>query len=179
MWKPAYTLTVGAVSMELFRTQEDYDTFNLKMSNIFGIDCMSLRLTDKDNTFQPENIIEPWNKGLKGQQTPWNKGLTKDKDPRISSKPLTEKMKKQISAKLMGHEVSKETRTKMSIAKKGKAPWNKGKNINSENMIRVKVTNGTKIFNSLKEAAEYEGVTSGAIIGRIKRSKKWSYVKTN
>jgi len=125
--KPASTLTVGAVSMELFRTQEDYDTFNLKMSNIFGIDCIPSKLTDKDNTFQPENIIEPWNKGLKGQQT----------------------------------------------------PWNKGKNINSENMIRVKVTNGTKIFNSLKEAAEYEGVTSGAIIGRIKRSKKWSYVKTN
>lgn len=165
--------------MKLFRDQLDYDRFNEKMSNIFGVECVRNKLITETNEFIPENTIEPWNKGLKGQQVPWNKGLTKNVDSRISSKPISEKKKKQISSKLMGHSVSESTKEKMSIAKKGKSPWNKGKKINSENMYKVKVTNGTKIFNSVKEAAKHENVTSGAIIGRIKRNTNWSYVKTN
>lgn len=162
--------------MELFRDQLDYDTFNQKMSNILGIECISSILNTETNEFTPENTIRPWNKGLKGQQVPWNKGLTKDDDSRICSKPISEKKKKQISSKLMGHSVSETTREKMSNAKKGKSPWNKGKKINGENMYKVKVTNGIKIFNSVKEAAKQENVTSGAIIGRIKRNTSWSYV---
>lgn len=165
--------------MKLFRTQSEYDRFNQKMSNIFDTEYLHLELTTENNTFIPENYIEPWNKGLKGQQIPWNKGLNKEQDPRLTSKPMRKEVKNKISQTLRGHSVSEETRIKMSVAKKGKQPWNKGKKINSENMRRVKVTNGTLTFNSIKEAAEHENVTSGAIIRRIKMNKNWSYVKTN
>ncbi len=39
---------------------------------------------------------------------------------------MSEEQKEKISATLMGHPVSEEVREKMSNAKKGKAPWNKG-----------------------------------------------------
>ena len=58
-----------------------------------------------------------WNKGKKGVQIPWNKGLTKETDRRV----------KQYSDAKMGHEVSKETKEKISNSKKGTVPWNKGK----------------------------------------------------
>lgn len=179
MWKPAYTLTEGAVSMKLFRNQLDYDTFNERMSSALGVKYIQKYICNETNKFIPENKIEPWNKGLKGQQIPWNKGLTKYTDTRITTKPVKEEMKKQISSKLLGHSVSDKTREKMSLSKKGKIAWNKGKRINSENMRKVKVSNGTKIFNSVKEAAEHENVSSGAIIRRIKRKKNWYYVNIN
>lgn len=165
--------------MKLFRTQSEYDRFNQKMSNIFDMEYLQIELTTENNSFIPENYIEPWNKGLKGQQIPWNKGLTKEQDSRLIPKPMKNEVRNKISQTLKGHSVSDATKEKMSITKKGKSPWNKGKKINSENMYKVKVTNGTKIFNSVKEAAEHEKVSSGAIIGRIKRNKNWSYVKTN
>ena len=40
--------------------------------------------------------------------------------------PLSEDSKKQLSEKLMGHYVSKETRVKISLSGLGRTPWNKG-----------------------------------------------------
>jgi hypothetical protein len=165
--------------MLLFRDQLDYDIFNENMSSALGVNYTKDNVPIIEITKNGEKI-KPWNVGLKGQQKPWNKGLTKS-DPRILKlcKTKTEEHKKKISETLMGHKVSDETRQKMSERKKGKSAWNKGKNINSENMKRIKVSNGIKIFNSVKEAAEHENVSSGAIIGRIKRSSGWYYVNDN
>jgi hypothetical protein len=165
--------------MLLFRDQLDYDIFNEKISNSLGVNYVKEK-SPIIEIAENSNLIKPWNVGLKGQQIPWNKGLTK-KDPRVLKycRPMTTERKKIISQTLLGHMVTDETRQKMSERKKGKTAWNKGKNINSENMKRVKVTNGLKIFNSVKEAAEHENVSSGAIIGRIKRRSGWYYVNNN
>jgi hypothetical protein len=162
--------------MLLFRDQLNYDIFNEKISNALGVNYITDNAPIIEITKNTKKI-KPWNSGLKGQQIPWNKGLTKS-DSRILkySKPKTEEHKKKISETLMHHVVTDVSRQKMSESKKGKTAWNKGKNINSENMKRVKVSNGSKIFNSVKEAAEHENVSSGAIIGRIKRSSGWYYI---
>lgn len=165
--------------MKLFRSQENYDIFNERLSNILDTKYIPHSLVEDENTFTPDTSIIPWNKGIKGQQKAWNKGLTKDTDNRIRSKPVSEDKKKRISEKLKGHTVSAETRIKMSDAKKGKEAWNKGKKINNKNMRRVRVTNGIQIFDSVKEAAESENVSPSAIIRRIKSNKNWSYVKFN
>jgi G:T-mismatch repair DNA endonuclease (very short patch repair protein) len=56
---------------------------------------------------------EPWNKGKTGVQEAWNKGLTKENDDRV----------KAISESLQGHEVSQETREKLSKA--NREAWTK------------------------------------------------------
>ncbi len=165
--------------MKLFRNQIEYDFFNEKMSLFFNVTHNHMKLCEKQNVIDNGKTITPWNKGLKNQQIPWNKGLTKNQDARISSKPMTEEHKNKISKKLLGHEISPESRTKMSASKRGKPAWNKGKKINSENFHKVKVTNGEIIFDSVKEAAAHEKVTPAAIIRRIKTGKKWSYFKDN
>jgi hypothetical protein len=165
--------------MLLFRDQLDYDIFNERISNSLDVEYSANKVPVVMLTHNSDTI-KPWNAGLKGQQIPWNKGLTKN-DPRVLKycKPKTEEHKKKISKTLNGHVVTDETRKKMSEKKKGKTAWNKGKNVNSENMKRVKVSNGSKIFDSVKSAAEHEKVSSGAIIGRIKRNSGWYYVNIN
>ena len=166
--------------MLLFRNQQDYDIFNQRMSDFLEVDYITKVAPFVEiNTNTQTN--KPWNAGLRGQQVAWNKGLDKT-DHRVfkNCRPITEAVKKRISKKLKGHIVSSETRQKMSAKKIGKSPWNKGKTFTNTNAKRVKVTNGVTIFNSVKDAAKHENVSSGAIIGRIKRSSGgWSYVKTN
>lgn len=163
--------------MKLFISQSDYDNFNRKMSEALNVNYISKILLEENNYLNVENKrICPWNKGLKQQQVAWNKGLTKENDSRIISIQKSEEHKKKISKTLMGHEVTSETREKISKMKKGKPAWNKGKKINSENMRRVKVTNGIQIFNSVKEAAICENVSSSEIIRRIKKGKNWNYI---
>ena len=51
----------------------------------------------------------------------WNKGLTKETDIRVATNA------KHISESLKGRRLSKEHREKLSKAKQGYIPWNKGK----------------------------------------------------
>lgn len=152
--------------MKLFISQSDYDNFNRKMSEALNVNYISKILLEENNYLNVENK----------RICPWNKGLTKENDSRIISIQKSEEHKKKISKTLMGHEVTSETREKISKMKKGKPAWNKGKKINSENMRRVKVTNGIQIFNSVKEAAICENVSSSEIIRRIKKGKNWNYI---
>ena len=61
---------------------------------------------------------------------PWNKGLTKGTDKRVAT----------MSESKKGHEVSPETRRRISEAKKGRPSWHKGKHISEEHKRRVSET---------------------------------------
>jgi hypothetical protein len=165
--------------MLLFRNQQDCDIFNQRLSDFLEINY-NTKVVPIIEIDKNTKIIKPWNAGINGQQVAWNKGLNKT-DPRVlrHSRPMTEELKIKISQKLMGHDVSTESRQKMSDKKKGKSPWNKGRTFINTKAKRVKVTNGTLIFNSVKDAAEHEMISPSAIIGRIKRSSGWFYVNDN
>jgi len=53
---------------------------------------------------------------------PWNKGFTKETDKRVAT----------MSESKKGHEVSPETRRRISEAKKGRPSWHKGKPLSEE-----------------------------------------------
>ncbi len=69
-----------------------------------------IEITQKGNKFKFKTGITPWNKGLDNLPSTWNKGLTKE---------TNESIRKQSEA-ITGHEVSIETRGKISKANTGR-----------------------------------------------------------
>lgn len=85
---------------------------------------------------------------------PWNKGLTAETDKRVAFNTRCNNPNRRHT---------NETKSKISNAKKGSAPWNKGKTnskISGANNYQAKnvVVDGVK-YNTLKEAAFYTGIS--------------------
>jgi hypothetical protein len=110
-------------SIQLYRTQEEWDQFNQLMSDILQIEY-------KHTNFEPTHIkterisfsrigIEPWNKGKpspnKGKKregfTPWNKGKSRPE--------FTQEHKEKLRISATGRVLSEESKKKMSVSRKG------------------------------------------------------------
>lgn len=73
-------------------------------------------------------------KSLKGREITWSKKIAKGVKQSWSENkfqgrtgiPLSEESREALSEKLMGHEVSEETRKKIGLSGLGRTPWNKG-----------------------------------------------------
>lgn len=94
-------------------------------------------------------IISESNKG----RTPWNKG-----------KNISEETKRKISKEGKGKKRNNKTRYLISKANKGENNSMYGKPA----VNRKKVVIGDKIFNTVKEASEYIGITRASLRNRIK-----------
>ena len=100
----------------------------------------------------------PWNKGKIGLQTAWNKGLTKETDKNVAKISETKKGK-HVSPNTefkKGHRQSKEARRKMSEAKKGHIPWNKGIKMREETKQKLSTS-----FKDLFHRGEWGGYKGG------------------
>lgn len=88
--------------------------------------------------------------------------------------PVTEEHKRKISETLTGRKASDESRRKQSEARRGKS-----RDMDFSYMRR-RVTDGTNIFSSMKEAAAYHGVRNETISRRVSRGfEQWAYYNEN
>ena len=91
-----------------------------------------------------QEIIDKRTKKLKGRKIAWkdkiSKGVKKSWDENKfqgrTGYPLSKKSKKALSKKLIGHNVSDETRQKIGESGKGREPWNKGKTKNNDSRLK-------------------------------------------
>lgn len=97
-----------------------------------------------NNTEGGENHAAPWNKGKKGVQT-CSEETRKKKSLASKGKPKSPEHAKHISEGKMGHEVSDETKRKISETKKGKSyPRVRHKFLFPDGTIRELVPNYVK-----------------------------------
>ena len=101
---------------------------------LFYAFLMMTRISGNQNRYTPSSRVIAYlrkesSERMIGKPGHW---LGKKRENISGENHMTHKrpeLKKQISDKLMGHDVSEETREKMRKAKKGCVPWNKGKTL--------------------------------------------------
>jgi len=90
---------------------------------------------------------------LQSKDSEWKKKVKRGIKVFLLSKK-GEKWKREISKRLSGRKLSEETKKKLSQAKKGQIPWNKGKKFANHKVVSVKIIN-KKMFMYDMEVEKY------------------------